>query len=698
MNQQSEPRRRTPMAEEHPAASPAIQVDGGKLTFPLGGGRLRLGADYRRENDWARLDLSAGKMPGQVAAENDEISVQLTFSGRADGCFDFELSVKAPRPTRLRIELVWPDAEEPFHLIPACLFGDNNHALVRPDEFPTLHKREVDNVAAAPLWEFRADRASHPVAMICSRQGVAALSIDPYSESSEVAEGFVRNGLFAALPAAVGVSLGYGNDPLTYVNKTMFAPATEQRFRVASASGTLYLIPGNDRCLVHQVIRDLYKKGREKPDHDRGPREALEALATALIEVNWSEEFQNYSNMHCRVPTDPKLQAWRPVSEIGWTAGGVLAYPLALADAALERLSWPKSAERILDEIVATWSEKSGFLSDVAGASLVGVPGEGGRIVEGGQLNGWWSGFMPHTTDRHCAYTNGNAAYYLLKTARFLKKHDGQTRSSWERTACAVCDTVMGLQREDGAYGYLFSAEKREVVDWDGFAGCWFAAAMPLAAQVSGDRRFLESGRKAMDYYGKAVRELNCHGTPMDTWKSIDQEGVLAFIQAAQLMHEVTGEAGFLGDLRAGADYECLWRYGYRARPEFPPLKGSNWNSCGGSVTSVSNPHIHPMGLIITRALCYLADKTGDHYYRDRADDGVAWALNTLELYPEVTGYGRYGLLSERFCPSDGLVIETYEDSGDKASTWWSYNAWAAANIMEALGEHLLYKEGQDLP
>ena len=114
-------------------------------------------------------------------------------------------------------------------------------------------------------------------------------------------------------------------------------------------------------------------------------------------------------------------------------------------------------------------------------------------------------------------------------------------------------------------------------------------------------------------------------------------------------------------------------------------------------MTSVSNPHIHPMGLIITRALCYLADKTGDRYYRERADDGVAWALNTLELYPEVTGYGRYGLLSERFCPSDGLVIETYEDSGDPASTWWSYNAWAAANIMEALGEHLLNKEGQGL-
>ncbi len=676
--------------EESHRMKDLIQLKDGNLEFSLDNQRLHFGTKYRETNGWAKLDLKAGQETGQFCAEKKGVSVQLTFSDRKDGKIDYEVNLKAEHPTRLRLELIWPDAQEPFHLIPACLFGDNNHSMVRSNEFPTLHDGEENNIAAAPLWEFRADRASHPVAMICCDQGVAALSINPYSDCSEVPEGFVRNGLFAALPATFGVSLGYGNDPLTYVNKTLFTPATEQRLCMASAKGRLYLLEGSERSLAHEVIRDLYTESRKKPIHEKTPREALEALANAFIEVNWSEEFQNYTNMHCRVPTDRKLQAWRPVSEIGWSGGGVLAYPFAVANAVLEGLPWPKPAEKILDEIAATWSETSGFLSDVAGASLVGVPGQGGRIVEGGQLNGWWSGFMPHTMDRHCAYTNGNAAYYLLKTARFLKRRDGQSRTVWEKAACAVCDTVIELQREDGAFGYLFSAEKREVVDWDGFAGCWFAAAMPLAYQASGDERYLESGGKAMKFYGKAVRELNCYGTPMDTWKSIDQEGVLAFIQAAQLLHEVTGEEGFLKDLRAGADYEFLWRYAYKARPEFSPLKDSKWNSCGGSVTSVSNPHIHPMGLVITSALRYLAEKTGDGYYQDRADDGVAWALNTLELYPEVTGYGRYGLLSERFCPSDGLVIETYEDSGEAASTWWSYNAWGAANIMEALSELVL--------
>ena len=143
--------------------------------------------------------------------------------------------------------------------------------------------------------------------------------------------------------------------------------------------------------------------------------------------------------------------------------------------------------------------------------------------------------------------------------------------------------------------------------------------------------------------------------------------------------------------LEDGAHYEYLWRYGFRAVPELLPLRGSGWNSCGGSVTSVSNPHIHPMGVLVTPELCYLAEKGRGPYHRDRALDGMAWAMNCLELYPEATGIGCYGVTTERFCPSDGLTDCRYSD-GRNSSIWFSYNGWAAANMLEALlwsAEHL---------
>ena len=56
-------------------------------------------------------------------------------------------------------------------------------------------------------------------------------------------------------------------------------------------------------------------------------------------------------------------------------------------------------------------------------------------------------------------------------------------------------------------------------------------------------------------------------------------------------------------------------------------------------------------------------------------------------------GYGAYGVLSERTCPSDGLLAERYYDDNSPSSTWWSYNAWAAASAMESLAERILASE-----
>jgi hypothetical protein len=99
------------------------------------------------------------------------------------------------------------------------------------------------------------------------------------------------------------------------------------------------------------------------------------------------------------------------------------------------------------------------------------------------------------------------------------------------------------------------------------------------------------------------------------------------------------------------------------------------------------------MSVVATEDLIYLARKTGDDYHRSRADDGIAWLMNTMELYPTITGYGAYGVLSERTCPSDGLLAERYYDDNSPASTWWSFNAWAAASAMEALAERILAEQ-----
>ena len=109
-------------------------------------------------------------------------------------------------------------------------------------------------------------------------------------------------------------------------------------------------------------------------------------------------------------------------------------------------------------------------------------------------------------------------------------------------------------------------------------------------------------------------------------------------------------------------------------------------------MTSVSNPHIHPMGAIINEDLYYLGEQLHDTYYCDRAEDGISWLMQTLELYPDKTGYGQYGILSERWCPSDGLTIERYSN-GRPYSSWFSSNLWAVANALEQVCEEYFKTE-----
>ena len=645
------------------------------MLVEINGFALNLSLLASRHGQW--LELPVRPNGERFTAEQGGLSVDLKLD-RREGAIAYTLRFASTFATRLRLRASLAGERNLFHLVPGNIHGDNNAAHVRAGEFPCLTTSRPAERNCAPLWEFRADRASHPVSMLCCDAGAVAISIEPYSDCEEADEGFIRNGVFAALPGAFGVSLGYGNDPLTFVEKTHFAAATADLSHGATARGMIYAHRGNGRAQAHRIIRALYELC-ERATFQKSYEEALRALAEAFATVNFSPQLQQYTNRRCRVPVDTTLQPWRAIVEIGWTGGSMLAYPFILAQRIFGDLALPKTGEQIFDEICSGWNEASGFINDATiNLSTQNRP----QGWNESSINGWWSGFLPQTSENHCAYTNAHAAYYLLRV--------NSDRPNWTKTALRVLDTAMALQREDGAFGYIFSSRERKVMDFDGFAGCWFAAALPLAWRITGEEKYRAAADRALEFYAPFVRALAAWGTPMDTFKSIDSEGNLAFVRAARLMHEMTGDDRYLEMLAAGAEYEYLWRYGFRARPQCPPLKGSNWNSCGGSITSVSNPHIHPMSVVATSDLEYLAEQTGDDYHLRRADDGMAWLMNTMELYPEVMGYGRYGVLSERTCPSDGLLAERYHDDGSPASTWWSYNAWAAGSAMEAIAEKVL--------
>lgn len=641
-------------------------VGGEWLAVPLQGGDGRWSGQLKH-------------IPGALEWQREPrvFRVGLTLAPEDDGVWGYALEVEAPVPTRLRLTLERPGIANPFHIIPGMIFGDNNLEHAGPGHFPNLTTRHPENVSCSLYWEFRADRASLPLAILCYDGGVAAVSIEPYTEQHGVPDGFIRNGVFARVADgdnadAVGVTFGYRNEPRTFSHKECWRESSENRLCHGTVRGRIHLVPAENRLAVHRIMRAEYARFQECPAPKLGVAEATRALTTAFIETNWSERDREFTNQSTRAPGVVPLQPWRSLSEIGWTGGGPIGFAVLKAGVALDIPDAVAKGRSTLDRVAGCFNEASGLLWDVYNPHNGIGPG----------VDWWWSGYLVQGC--HCAYTNGSAVAYLLQAYAWLREKTGEAPEAWHTTACRVLDTMCKLQEPSGNFGYTYRTDRPEILDPRGYAGVWFVPALAQAFELTGNKDYLAAAEKAFAYYRGFVRDLCCWGTPMDTKWAPDQEGVLGFIRAAARLHRLTKREEYLVALGEGAEYEYLWRYGFHARPEAPPLKGSGWNSCGGSGTSVSNQCIHPMGLMINTELRYLDEQTGDDYHRRRQQDGIQWALNSLELYPVVMGYGRLGVISERFCPSDGLIEERYPD-GTFASTWFSYNGWGAAAALEGL-------------
>jgi hypothetical protein len=70
-----------------------------------------------------------------------------------------------------------------------------------------------------------------------------------------------------------------------------------------------------------------------------------------------------------------------------------------------------------------------------------------------------------------------------------------------------------------------------------------------------------------------------------------------------------------------------------------------------------------------------------------RLEDSRTWSLHTANAFDGEQDYGLKGWMTERFCYSQGLLIERYPN-GDPSSVWFVFLPWAAGNVLEGwLGE-----------
>ena len=595
---------------------------------------------------------------------------------------------------RIALPLEKPDPSALFFL-PGFMFGSNrgDAPLVTDSKTPRL--RMDGGFPASPWWMVRSDRLSHPCALMILNGNLQGLSASPYYIFRDGTRTAWRPGLSGDFDQYAGFgcsladgevwyTLGYENAPWLFVDSHQILPRKqldENCFRIRRGESVTVVLtcfnrPAEDEREIHSVLKQVYARWHEPPRKRSSVYETVRDIASAVAGDAWIPDAHGYSGFVFDRGTHYEN---RLLPSVSWTNGLSAAVPMLLA---ARRLGSEAMRAQALD-----------CIGHIIHSCINGRNGLPYLAEQNGVWNnrGWWYDKQP--VPGHAAYLVGQSVYLVLK-AYECEKAMGTEHSDWLAFAKDVIARTEQARSGSGEYPYIFSEETGAGLEYDSFSGAWCLAAAALFCRLTGERSWLPGLLKSEAWYHETwIRRETCWGGPLDIDKNIDSEGILSYIRAARDLHGVlcldqpgntAAQEKLLDHLRDALYYEFLFKFCYNSPVKVPPLSTVGWSSCGGSITSVTNPHIHPMSSSVIDEMKYYLRFREDSYVRGRLEDTVLWSCQCHNTRDGEFGYGKTGWMSERFCHSEGLLTETWPD-GSPASTWFALMPWACGSILEGL-------------
>ena len=614
------------------------------------------------------------------------------FSTLADpAVWQVTLTNTADAPWRGVVKLEYRAANDaPRFFLPGFLYGRNRgEAPLRVDNrYPRL-RADTPEFPASPWWMVRADRLSHPAAFLLDGGRWYGLSAAPYFvrqngalrpwQPGRAGEFAQFAGFTCSLDTgSVGYTLGYENAPWLFVqshNIKPCAPMGENCWTLAAGESVTFplyrydfVAVDGDRTL-YAALEAVYRLWHTPPRPGAAPARAAELLAGAVTRDAWLPGDKNYVGITKERPDGSYEQ--NKIFSISWTNGLSAALPCLQA------------AHRLGDETIR--AAALACIDNIVQNSLdprCGLPNETWDAEHGWSCRGWW--FDGMYTGGHSGYLIGQTLYYIVKAYRLEAAH-GIDHPDWLAFVQGVVPRLAAARNGDGEYPFTLSEQTGAGLEYDSLGSAWCLAAEAALMQLTHDTADLPAmERSEAHYYDAFIRRAECYGGPPDTSKAVDSEGVLAYLRAVRLLHELTGKAVYLDHLRDALCYEYSFKFCYNVPVQVPPLSRLGWSSCGGSITSVANPHIHPMSCTVADEMLYYLRRRPDAYIESRLRDTVGWSLQTFNTFDREYDYGRAGWMSERFCHCEGLLVQTYPD-GSPASTWFALMPWACGSVLEGV-------------
>lgn len=573
-------------------------------------------------------------------------------------------------------------AANPKFFMPGYMYNRNTADMPCSGRkaFPRI-RLKPERKPESEFFMTRSDRLAEPVSLVYEEGRIFGISAAPMildSIGNKQYSGFscnINDGGFVS----AGYTLGYENAPWLFVQTANVydrADVTSDNSFVLKAGEAvslalyIYDYEAVGETDIYKAIEDTYYRYHESPRKIKGMNsdKAISLLKAAIRDYAWLPEEKIYSGF---VYDKPEGIDYNKIPSISWTNGLAVAVPMLLcANRQGDEMAREQSLSFIEHMLNTQVNEKTGFLYE-------------SQDEQGPTVKGWWYDGMH--SGGHSSYINGQAAYYLLKAYMDEKQKKHICHDKWVEAVGRIVERVNRELNSDWEYPFSMSVNTGAGLEYDSMGGAWCLVATAMYELVTGDNSYMENIEKSeLHYFEHFVKKAECYGGPLDTDKAVDSEGILAYIRASKVMHELTGKEMYLDHLKAALDYEFSFKLGYNTHITVRPLSEIGWSSCGGSITSVANPHIHPMSSTVIGEMKYYLSFRDDKYVKDRFEDTIGWSLQTFNTKDKEYGYGKPGWMSERFCFCQGLLVEKYPD-GETASTWFALMPWASASILEGL-------------
>lgn len=533
----------------------------------------------------------------------------------------------------------------------------------------------------------RSDRLSHPVALVFDTNRIYGLSASPYFviQNKEIKQwqpgikgAFYQYGGFTCSieKGSVGYTIGYENAPWLFVQSHLVkerADLDENCLILKSGQSVefymdLYDFGASSPLDVNKVIKEVYYRYHQMPRKASSIKRAVLDLAHAVFEDAWIKEDFSYAG---QVFEEEEGYRYNKIYSLSWTNGMSVATPMLMAALRLKDEAIREQALSCIQNLISNCINP-----------LTKLPYE--AYHEGVWSNkGWW--FDGMHTPGHSTYIIGQAVFYLLKAYEYEKEFKGVIHQEWLEFAKDVLERIEKTKNTDYEYPFILSEKTGAGIEYDSLAGAWCMAALAYYSYLKKDISYLEGLKKSEKHYYEAfIEKMECYGGPLDTDKATDSEGVLAYVKAVRYLHAITKEDCYLTHMEHAICFENSFKFCYNSPIKIPPLSKIGWSSSGGSVTSIANPHIHPMSCNLIDEMIYYVKVTKDSYIKSRLMDCILWACQTFNTFDKEFDYGKKGWMSERFCHCEGLLVQKYKDDSI-ASTWFCLMPWASAAILDGL-------------